>query len=85
LILFSLIGLLAEEAVITELVSPRLFPVTRENTRKFAIFGFENSQGASAFGAKINRLATKFPGRLCRENLQAIRVPQAGNSEPLSQ
>ena len=31
----------AEEAVISELVSARLFPVTRENTGKFAIFGFE--------------------------------------------
>jgi len=33
--------ILAEEAVISELVSARLFPVTRENTGKFAIFGFE--------------------------------------------
>ena len=32
---------MAEEAVISELVSARLFPVTRENTGKFAIFGFE--------------------------------------------
>ncbi len=30
-----------EEAVVSELVSARLFPVTRENTGKFAIFGFE--------------------------------------------
>jgi len=41
LILFRLIGLVAEEAVISELVSARLFPVTWENTGKFAIFGFE--------------------------------------------
>jgi hypothetical protein len=32
---------MAEEAVISELVSARLFPVTRENTGKFAIFAFE--------------------------------------------
>jgi hypothetical protein len=32
---------MAEEAVISELVSARLFPVTWENTGKFAIFGFE--------------------------------------------
>jgi hypothetical protein len=82
LILFSLIGLLAEEAVISELVSPRLFPVTRENTGKFAIFGLENSQGASAFGAKINRLATKFPSRQCRENLQASRYLRRVTANP---
>jgi hypothetical protein len=32
---------MAVEAVIGELVSARLFPVTRENTGKLAIFGFE--------------------------------------------
>ena len=32
---------LAVDAVISELVSARTFPVTRENTGKFAIFGFE--------------------------------------------
>ena len=41
LILFRLIGLLAVEAVISELVSARLFPVLRENTEKFADFGLE--------------------------------------------
>ena len=35
---------LAEEAVINELVSTRLFPVIRENTGKFAIFGFETAK-----------------------------------------
>jgi hypothetical protein len=34
-------SVMAEEAVISELVSARLFPVTRENTGKFAIFSFE--------------------------------------------
>jgi hypothetical protein len=33
--------ILAVEAVIGEPVSARLFPVTRENTGKFAIFGFQ--------------------------------------------
>ena len=37
---------MAEEAVISELVSARLFPVTREITGKFAIFGFEIAQAA---------------------------------------
>jgi hypothetical protein len=32
---------LAEEAVISEPVSARLFPVTRENTGKFVILGFD--------------------------------------------
>jgi hypothetical protein len=53
----------------------RLFPVTRENTGKLAILGFENSQGASAFGGKFNRLATEFPSHLSKENLPAIREP----------
>ena len=64
---------MAEEAVISELVSARLFPVTREKTGKFAIFGFEIANGASAFGGKFNRLASEFPSRLSRENLRAIR------------
>jgi hypothetical protein len=40
------------------------------------------SQGASAFGRKFNRLPTEFPSRLSRENLRAIREPEAGNREP---
>jgi hypothetical protein len=35
---------MAEEAVISELVSARLFPVTRENTGKFAISVFEKAK-----------------------------------------
>jgi hypothetical protein len=71
-----------EEAVISELVSARLFPVTRENTGKFAIFGFEIAKAPRAFGAKFNRLATEFPSHPSRENLRAIREAEAGNSEP---
>jgi hypothetical protein len=41
LILFRLFGLLAVEAVISEPVSARWFPVPRENTGKFADFGLE--------------------------------------------
>ena len=36
----------------------------------------------SAFGRKFNRLPIEFPSRLNRENLRAIREPEAGNSEP---
>jgi len=38
LILLRLIAILAVEAVISELVSVRVFPVLRENTGKFADF-----------------------------------------------
>jgi hypothetical protein len=41
-----------------------------------------DSQGALAFGGKFNRLPTEFPSRQSRENLRAIREPEAGNSEP---
>jgi hypothetical protein len=41
-----------------------------------------DSQGALAFGGKFNRLPTDFPSRQSRENLRAIREPEAGNSEP---
>ena len=76
---------MAEEAVISELVSARVFPVTWENTGEICYFRFLDSQGASAFGGKFSRLATEFPSRLSRENLGTIREPEAGNSEPLSQ
>jgi hypothetical protein len=51
---------MAEEAVISELVSARPFPVTRENTGKFAISVFEKAKTPSAFGGKFNRLPTEF-------------------------
>ena len=50
---------MAEEAVISELVSARLFPVTRENTGKFAIFDFEI--GAFGFRTKIQSLSNRIP------------------------
>ena len=53
-----------------------------ENTGKFADFGLEIAKAASAFGRKFNRLLIEFPSRLNRENLRAIREPEAGNSEP---
>ena len=39
------------------------------------------SQDALAFGGNFNRLPIDFPSRLSRENLRAIREPEAGNSE----
>jgi hypothetical protein len=57
------------------------FPDHPENTGKFTDFGPEIGQGASAFGRKFNRLPTEFPSHKSRENLLAIREPEAGNSE----
>jgi hypothetical protein len=55
--------------------------ITGENTAKFTDFGLEISQGAPDFGRKFNRLPTEFPSHQSRENLLAIREPEAGNSE----
>jgi hypothetical protein len=46
---------LPEEAVISEPISARWFPVPREITGKFADFGLEIAKGALAFGRKFNR------------------------------
>jgi hypothetical protein len=70
------------EAVISEPVSGRTFPVTRENTGKFNRPWARDSQGASGFGGKFNCLPSEFPSRVNRENLRAIREPEADNSEP---
>jgi len=72
----------AEEAVISELVSARWFPCSTEISGKFADFGLEIAKAASAVGRKFNRLLIEFPSRLNRESLRAIREPGAGNSEP---
>lgn len=73
---------MAVEAVISEPVSGRTFPVTRENTGKFNRPWARDSQGASGFGGKFNCLPSEFPSRVNRENLRAIREPEADNSEP---
>ena len=41
-----------------------------------------DGRGAPAFGRKFNRLPSEFPSRQSRENLRAIREPEARNSEP---
>jgi hypothetical protein len=41
-----------------------------------------DSRGSSAFRGKFNPLPSEFPSRQSRENLRAIREPEARNSEP---
>jgi hypothetical protein len=69
------------EAVISEPLSACGFPVPRENTGKFADFGLEIAKASLLFRRKFNRLPTKFPTDQGRENLLAIREPEADNSE----
>jgi len=59
-----------------------LVPCSTGKYREIRRFRASDSQGASAFGRKFNRLPTEFPSRLSRENLRAIREPEAGNREP---
>ena len=58
-----------------------LVPCSRGKYREICRFRARDSQGASAFGRKFNRLPTEFPGGQSRENLRAIREPKAPNSE----
>jgi hypothetical protein len=51
---------LAEEAVISEPVSARWFPVPRENTGKFADFGLEIAK-APLLSGEIQSLANGIP------------------------
>ena len=59
-----------------------LVPCSTGKYREIRRFRASDSQGASAFGRKFNRLPIEFPSRLNREKLRAIREPEAGNSEP---
>jgi hypothetical protein len=70
-----------EEAVISEPVSACWFPVSRENTGKFADFGLEIAKAPPLSEENSNRLPAEFPNHQNRENLLAIREPEAGNSE----
>ena len=65
-----------------EPVSARWFPVPRKNTGKFADLGLEPRR--LGFRKKIQSLTNRIqiPSRLNRENLWAIREPEADNSEP---
>jgi hypothetical protein len=72
---------LAEEAVISEPVSARWFPVPRENTGKFADFGLEiakaprlSEENSTAY--QQNSLVAKA-GKICGRSGK----PEAGNSE----
>jgi hypothetical protein len=51
---------LAEEAVISELVSARLFPVRRENTGKTCHFRFEIAK-APRLSEEVQSLSNKIP------------------------
>jgi hypothetical protein len=81
---------LAEEAVIGEPVSARLFPVPRENIGKFADFGLEMTEvprlsGGNSIGCERNSLAAKA-GKICgrtghpkvHNSERAAHLPQAG-------
>jgi hypothetical protein len=81
LILFRLIDLLAEEAVIGEPVSARLFPVPREDTGKFADFGLEMTEApglsrGNSIVCEQNSLAARA-GKICGRTGN----PEAYNSE----
>ena len=72
---------LAEEAVISEPVSARWFPVPRENTGKFADFGLEIAKvprlsEENSIAYPRNSLVAKA-GKICRRSGK----PEAGNSE----
>jgi hypothetical protein len=79
--LLSFLAVLAEEAVISELVSARWFPVPRENTGKFTDFGLEIAKAPrlseeDSIAYQQNSLvakAGKIRGRSGK--------PEAGNSE----
>jgi hypothetical protein len=73
--------LLAEEAVISELVSARWFPVPGENTGKFADFGLKIAKAPrlseeNSIAYQQNSLVAKS-GKICRRSGK----PEAGNSE----
>jgi hypothetical protein len=81
---------LAEEPVIGEPVSARLFPVPREDTGKFADFGLEMTEalrlsGGNSIVCERNSLAAKA-GKICgrtgnpkaHNSERAARLPQAG-------
>jgi hypothetical protein len=55
-----------------------LVPCSTGKYREIRRFRARDSQGASAFGRKFNRLPTEFPSRQSRENLQAIREAGGG-------
>jgi hypothetical protein len=72
---------LAEEAVIGELVSARLFPVPRESTGKFADFWLKMTEaprlsGENSIACEQNSLAARA-GKICGRT----RNPEAHNSE----
>ena len=73
---------LAEEAVISEPVSARWFPVPRENTGKFANFGLEIANAPrlseeNSIACQRNSLVTKA-GKICGRSGNLRR----GNCEP---
>jgi len=72
---------LAEEAVISEPVSARWFPVPGENTGKFADFGLESAKAPrlseeNSIAYQVNSLAAKA-GKICERSGK----PEAVNSE----
>jgi hypothetical protein len=73
---------MTEEAVISEPVSARWFPVPRENTGKFADFGLEIAKAPrlseeNSIACQRNSLVTKA-GKICARSGNLRR----GNSEP---
>jgi hypothetical protein len=72
---------MAEEAVISEPVSARWFPVPGENTGKFADFGLESAKAPrlseeNSIAYQVNSLAAKA-GKICERSGK----PEAVNSE----